>query len=64
MLEIAEASENLSDIRRKALKIGLAEKLTDAQKKIEEAEDAVGTKLEDGQAKLEELYELWEELSS
>ena len=58
MLEIAEASEKLSDIRRKALKIGLAEKLTDAQKKIEEAEEAVGTKLEDGQAKLEELYEL------
>ena len=32
--------------------------LTDAQKKIDDAEAAVGTKLEDGKAKLEELYEL------
>ncbi len=58
MLQIAEASEKLSAIRRKALIVGLAEKLTDAQKKIEDAEASVGTKLEDGKAKLEELYKL------
>ncbi|MBO5290062.1 MAG: hypothetical protein J6B35_00570, partial [Clostridia bacterium] len=58
MLEIAEESEALAALRRSELKIGLAEKLTDAQKKIDDAEAAVGTKLEDGKAKLEELYEL------
>ncbi len=58
MLEIAEKSEALAALRRSELKIGLAEKLTDAQKKIDDAEAAVGTKLEDGKAKLEELYEL------
>ncbi len=57
-VKIAEQAEGLAALRRSELKVGLAEKLSDAQKKIADAEATVGTKLEDGKKKLDELYEL------
>ncbi len=59
--KILAASEAIAANRRSQLNIGLAQKLADAKVKIDEAEATVGTKLQDGKAKLENLYKLEKE---
>ena len=56
--KIAEASEPIAAARRAQLKVGLKQKLANARTQIEQAEATIGTKLEEGKAQLEELYEL------
>lgn len=56
--EILKASEGIAALRRAKLSIGLEQKLKDAKSKIDEAEATIGTKLEDGKAQLEYLYEM------
>lgn len=56
--KIAEASEPIAATRRAQLLVGLESKLETAKGKIEQAEESVGAKLEDGKAQLDQLYEL------
>lgn len=56
--KIAEASEGLAAERRAQLKIGLRQKLVNAEKQIAQAEATIGTKLADGKKQLDELYEM------
>ncbi len=56
--KIAEESEPIAAARRAQLKIGLNQKLANAKTQIEQAEAAIGTKLEDGKKQLDYLYEL------
>lgn len=56
--KIAEASEPIAASRRAQLSVGLAEKLSSAKLQIEQAEESVGTKLEEGKAQLDYLYEM------
>ncbi len=56
--KIAEESESIAADRRAKLNVGLAQKLSDAKIKIQEAEATIGTKLEDGKKQLENLYKL------
>ncbi len=56
--KIAEESESIAADRRAKLNVGLAQKLSDAKIKLDDAEATIGSKLEDGKNQLEELYKM------
>lgn len=55
--KILEASESIAASRRAQLSVGLAERLASAKEQLNAAESTIGVKLDEGKAKLDELYE-------